>query len=142
MTKTGGTPADLGSPHVCTLKGNALNSGAHTGFDMSDTANSCTSAQSLVDTDVYTFAFSATDLAGNTADTVSHTNITFNSIAPTVTNVTSSTANGSYKAGDPISIQVTFSESVTVTGTPQLTLTTGTPATTAVNYSTGSGFRP
>ena len=44
---------------------------------------------------------------------------------PTVSSVTSSTANGSYKVGDAISIQVTFSESVTVTGTPQLTLETG-----------------
>ena len=38
-----------------------------------------------------------------------------------------------------IPVQVTFSEAVTVTGTPQLTLSTGSPATTAVNYSSGSG---
>jgi len=34
---------------------------------------------------------------------------------------------------------VTFSEAVTVTGTPQLTLATGTPSSTAVNYTSGSG---
>jgi hypothetical protein len=45
--------------------------------------------------------------------------------APTVTGVTSSTPDASYNAGDVISIQVTFSESVTVTDTPQLTLETG-----------------
>lgn len=58
---------------------------------------------------------------------------------PTVTNVTSSTANGTYNAGSVISIQVTFSEIVNVTGTPTLTLSTGLPATTAVNYTSGTG---
>ncbi|MBK7003044.1 MAG: DUF4347 domain-containing protein [Rhodoferax sp.] len=57
--------------------------------------------------------------------------------APTVTGVTSSTANGSYNAGDVISIQVTFSESVTVSGTPQLTLETGATDRT-INYASGS----
>ena len=59
--------------------------------------------------------------------------------APTVTNVTSSTANGTYGIGTVIPVQVTFSEVVNVTGTPQLTLATGSPATTAVNYTSGSG---
>ena len=38
-----------------------------------------------------------------------------------------------------VPVQVTFSEPVTVVGTPQLTLATGSPATTAVDYSSGSG---
>ena len=42
--------------------------------------------------------------------------------ASTVSNVNSSTANGSYNAGDAVSIQVTFNEPVTVTGTPTLAL--------------------
>ena len=61
---------------------------------------------------------------------------------PTVTNVTSSLANGSYTAGQVVPIQVTFSQAVTVNtagGIPTLTLTTGSPATTAVPYSSGSG---
>ncbi|MDA9555519.1 T9SS type A sorting domain-containing protein [Pelobium sp.] len=57
---------------------------------------------------------------------------------PTVTNVSSSTANGTYKSGDVISIQVNFSETVIVTGTPQLTLETGTTDRT-INYVSGSG---
>ncbi|GGE87017.1 hypothetical protein GCM10011317_50150 [Niveispirillum cyanobacteriorum] len=57
---------------------------------------------------------------------------------PTVTGVTSSTNDGSYNAGDTVSIQVTFSEAVTVTGTPQLTLETGT-TDRVVNYASGSG---
>ncbi|MFY0628725.1 MAG: gliding motility-associated C-terminal domain-containing protein [Flavobacteriaceae bacterium] len=59
--------------------------------------------------------------------------------SPTVTSVSSSTANGSYKAGDAVVVTVTFDETVTVTGTPQLTLETGTTDRT-INYNgTGSG---
>lgn len=58
--------------------------------------------------------------------------------SPTVTNVTSSTANGTYFAGDTIAVQVTFSETVTVGGTPQLTLETGS-IDAVVNYASGSG---
>jgi len=43
-------------------------------------------------------------------------------VAPTVTSVNSSTTNATYKVGDTVSVQVNFSEAVTVTGTPQLTL--------------------
>ncbi|TSA10372.1 MAG: DUF4347 domain-containing protein [Comamonadaceae bacterium] len=57
---------------------------------------------------------------------------------PTVTGVTSSTANASYKAGVPMSIQVAFSEAVTVTGTPQLTLETGSTDRT-IDYTSGTG---
>ena len=53
--------------------------------------------------------------------------------------VSSTTANGSYPAGTVIPVTVTFSEPVNVTGTPQLTLSTGSPATTAVNYTSGTG---
>ena len=62
-------------------------------------------------------------------------NIVIDTTAPTVSGVTSSTANGSYKAGDTVSIQVAFSEPVTVTGTPQLALSSGA----AVDYSSGRG---
>src|SRR6185312_15537094 len=62
-------------------------------------------------------------------------NIVIDTTAPTVSSVTSSTANGSYKAGDTVSIQVAFSENVTVTGTPQLTLNSGA----TVDYASGSG---
>jgi hypothetical protein len=54
--------------------------------------------------------------------------------APKVTDVTSSVADGSYKAGDVIPVQVTFDQAVDVTGTPQLTLDTG-----VVNYTSGTG---
>ena len=57
---------------------------------------------------------------------------------PTVTSVSATTADGSYKAADVIAVTVTFSENVTVMGTPQLQLETGTTDRT-VNYASGSG---
>jgi autotransporter-associated beta strand protein len=75
-------------------------------------------------------------LAGTgTADS---SNYAIDTLAPSVTSVTSSTANGTYKTGDVISVQVNFAESVTVTGTPQLTLETGS-TDRVVNYASGSG---
>jgi uncharacterized protein YjhX (UPF0386 family) len=60
--------------------------------------------------------------------------------APTVSSVSASTANGSYKAGDTVDVTVTFSESVTVNtggGTPYIVLETGATDRT-VSYSSGS----
>ena len=74
------------------------------------------------------------DLTGNGV-TVSNAADT---TAPTVTSVNSSTANGTYNVGNVISIQVNFSESVTVIGTPQLTLETGA-IDQVINYASGSG---
>ena len=76
-----------------------------------------------------------TDNAGNTATTQDTTNATVDTQAPVVTGVTSTTANGAYKVGAVISIQVAFGEAVTVTGTPTLALNTGASAV----YSGGSG---
>ena len=59
-------------------------------------------------------------------------------VAPTISSVSSSTNNGSYKAGDVIAITITFSENVIVSGTPQLTLETGS-SDAVVNYSSGTG---
>lgn len=83
-------------------------------------------------------AFRSSDRAGNGNIASSNTlNFTFYTDAPKVTSVTSSTPDGSYRAGTTISIEVSFSEAVTVTGTPQIRLATGSIAT--VNYTSGSG---
>ena len=71
------------------------------------------------------------DVSGNQFLGISDkTSLTFtiDQTGPTVTNVTSSTADGSYRAGDSITIRVTFSERIKVIdsgGTPQLALDTG-----------------
>ena len=62
-------------------------------------------------------------------------------VIPTITNVTSTTNDGTYKSGDVIAITVTFSEVVnvvTTNGTPTLTLETG-DSDASVNYASGSG---
>lgn len=89
---------------------------------------------------------------GSTSSTATHKNSTYFPTANTgvitvatgpaansVTNVTSTLANGSYTVGQIVPVTVTFSGNVTVMGAPQITLSTGSPATTAVNYSSGSG---
>ena len=77
------------------------------------------------------------DSAGNSG-TVYNQAYVLDQLAPTVSNVTSSTANGTYKVGDTISVQVNFTEAVTITGTPQLTLETGT-TDRVISYAGGSG---
>ncbi len=57
---------------------------------------------------------------------------------PTVLNVTSSTADGVYSIGGTVSIQLSMSENVLVTGIPQLTLETGSTDAVA-SYVSGSG---
>jgi len=59
-------------------------------------------------------------------------------VVPTVSSVTATTADGSYKSGDSLAITVTFSEAMTVTGNPQLTLETGSTDAVA-SYASGSG---
>ncbi|WED67032.1 Ig-like domain-containing protein [Synoicihabitans lomoniglobus] len=101
-----------------------------------------------IDTDATTFAAvevtitTSTDLSttlgiSTVVDLGSDTLITIQPLPPTVTAVTASTANGTYKAGDLINITVQFSGDVTVTGTPTLTLETGI-TDRAVNYASGS----
>jgi autotransporter-associated beta strand protein len=85
-------------------------------------------------------AATVTDVPGNanTAATFSDHTVTYNTSVPTVTNITSSTTNGSYTTAGTVSVQVTFSEIVNVTGTPQLLLETGTTDRQA-SYASGSG---
>jgi trimeric autotransporter adhesin len=62
-------------------------------------------------------------------------NIVVDTTASTISSVSASTANGTYKVGDTIAITVTFAEAVMVTGTPALTLNSGGSA----SYASGSG---
>ena len=52
--------------------------------------------------------------------------------------ITSSSSNATYKIGDVIPINISFGAAVTVSGTPQLTLETGS-SDAVVNYTSGSG---
>ncbi|NHI93937.1 MAG: hypothetical protein EAX96_15720 [Candidatus Lokiarchaeota archaeon] len=63
--------------------------------------------------------------------------VTYSAI-PSITNVDSPLADGTYMTGEVIPINIQFTETVTVTGTPQLTLETGT-TDAVVDYKEGSG---
>ena len=67
---------------------------------------------------------SITDAATNPVSPTSFTGqvYSFDTTAPVVTGVSSPLADGSYKAGQVVPTTVTFSEPVTVTGTPRLTM--------------------
>ncbi|MBC7661548.1 MAG: hypothetical protein H7249_17765, partial [Chitinophagaceae bacterium] len=81
------------------------------------------------------------DSAGNLSSwTASTSPVVIDLTAPTISDVNSSTTNGSYKAGQVISLQVTFSENVVVTNLSQLSLKLETGATdNSAVYSSGSG---
>ena len=64
--------------------------------------------------------------------------IELDTIAPTVTAVTADQADGSYHADDTITIIINTSETVTVSGSPQLTLATGV-TNAIINFTTGNG---
>jgi hypothetical protein len=81
------------------------------------------------------------DTAGNALATISDAltlTPTNDPVVPTVASVSSAAVDGRYKVGDVIPVKVTFSEIVTVTGTPQLELETGTTDRT-ISYVSGSG---
>ncbi len=61
-----------------------------------------------------------------------------NVTTPTVTNVSASTSDGTYASADEISITATFSESVSVTGFPQIRIQLDDRNKT-INYTAGSG---
>src|SRR5207253_8897022 len=84
--------------------------------------------------DVYTIHALSTDNATNTVQAAQ--TFTYDTTAPTVSSITSTTASGSYKAGTVIPVTVNFSEPVVVTGTPQLTLNTAPNET--LNYCSGT----
>src|SRR5258705_539857 len=75
---------------------------------------------------------------GPAGSLAANSNLVIDTTAPTVSGVSSSAANGSYGIGAVIPVAVTFTEPVTVIGTPQLTLETGA-TDEVVNYSSGSG---
>ncbi|HEX3998714.1 MAG TPA: peptidylprolyl isomerase [Pirellulales bacterium] len=84
----------------------------------------------------YSVQATATDNAGNSASTTSPSGLTINTIAPTVSGIsTTAAANSTFNVGQPVSIGIAFSEAVTVSGTPELNLNDTGVAT----YTSGNG---
>src|SRR5205823_2908059 len=76
---------------------------------------------------------------GATNSLGANSSVVVDTTAPTVSSVTSSPSSGNKKAGDMITVQVNFSENITVTGTPQITLANGSMSGTAVSCGSASG---
>ncbi len=73
--------------------------------------------------------------APGSGNSLSQSKVVIDTTAPTVTGVTSTTANGTYGVGSVITITVGWSKPVVVTGTPKLALNSGGTA----DYSSGNG---
>ena len=87
----------------------------------------------------YNFTVITSDTAGNSSSkTISLEINDLDEDSSVVTGVNSTTADGSYKAGDVIEVTVSFNETVAVTGVPTLTLKVGA-AEKAIDYVSGSG---
>ncbi|NBQ33486.1 MAG: hypothetical protein EBU21_16305, partial [Proteobacteria bacterium] len=94
---------------------------------------------------------SSASLGSTTAGNVSPSNVVIDGfynyvddgVPPSVTSVSSTLANGAYKAGQVVPVTITFSEEVVVGGAPTLTLDTGANSGTGtiVPYSSGSGTK-
>ena len=69
--------------------------------------------------------FRSTDSLGNASYQVSSEITNIDTTAPTITSVTSTTADGTYGAGQVINITVNFSEAITSSGNVTVTLETG-----------------
>ena len=80
------------------------------------------------------------DSVGNTVEVSQNNNtVSLNDkLAPTVEEVSSLASNGSFKVGDQIPLLIKFSENVNVTGTPKLTLETGS-SDKEIPFTSGSG---
>lgn len=131
---TKSTSTDLSSQKIRFYTGASCNT--YTGTENTATSSATTSNFTAAHGNTYTYQVISTDTAGNSITSACSSALTIDTIAPTITNVTSNKANGAYTVGEVIDIRITFSENVTVTGTPLLALNT-TPTRTA-SYVSGS----
>ena len=84
-------------------------------------------------------SITVTDAAGNTSASRAVSAFTVDTVAPTVTSVSSTVSNGAFTTGASIPVTVTFSEPVTSTGNVTLTFNTvGGPAATCTVAIAGS----
>jgi hypothetical protein len=138
VTVTIAPPSSGGTPTSYTVSASPQVGGATRTCTVTGSSGSC-NVTGLTNGVAYTFTSTATNSGGtSSASTASLSATPIDSTAPTITSVSSSTSNGSYKVGSSIAVTVIFSEAVIVTGTPQLNLETGS-TDQIVNYTSGSG---
>lgn len=132
---TKSTSTDLASQKVRFYTGTACNT--YTGTENSVTTSATTSNFTGTNGNTYTYQVISTDTAGNSITSACSSALVVDTTVPTITNITSNKADGAYTVGEVIDVRITFSENVTVTGTPVIALNT-TPARSA-SYASGSG---
>ncbi|MDD4989348.1 MAG: Ig-like domain-containing protein, partial [Candidatus Pacebacteria bacterium] len=138
VTSTGAVTVNLDTGRSCTFTVTSLSTASCNYLVLAGDTSSDLNVSSITGTIADTSGNPMTNFTPTT-NLAANKNIIIDTTAPTVSSVTSSTANGSYTTGATISLQVHFSETVNVTGTPQLTLQTGTSTTRALNYVSGTG---
>jgi hypothetical protein len=109
--------------HTCTLMGADLIAGTHNNFD---TTNCQEGAVTLVDGAVYTFDFNGADLAGNAAEQVESTGVTFDTAEPQLGSFTSTTANNIYGPTSSINITATYGVGEDLAAGSSITVTLNT----------------
>ena len=104
-------------------------------LDESSTSALTLNGGTITDVDNNNAATLALPTPGAAGSLSANKSIAIDTVVPDVANITSTIADGKYGAGTVILIQVGFSKTVVVTGTPQLALNSGGTA----SYSSGSG---
>jgi len=74
-----------------------------------------------------------------TMNTALKGNISTTSNPPYISDVNSTTVNGTYGVGQNINVNLVFSEIVNIVGIPKIKMKTGNVATTLINYTSGTG---
>ncbi|UYL07458.1 hypothetical protein B9G69_010420 [Bdellovibrio sp. SKB1291214] len=120
-----------GGTEVCT------NTAAYAGSDIA-VATKITDSLTGTGDGAYKVCVIGRETSGNYSTTTTQATWTRDATGPIPQLVTSTTADGTYAAGTVVNVRVTFNENVTVTGTPYITLATGSTTRNAT-YSSGTG---
>ena len=116
---------------------NYIVSAGHTSNDLDYISTNALTLNNSTITDIAGNAAVVTTGSGETNSLGANKAIVIDTESPTITSVTSSAIDGTYKVDDVIPILVTFSEAVFVTDVPQITLETGETDAIA-SYASGS----
>jgi uncharacterized delta-60 repeat protein len=119
-----------------TLNGNTRNYLVRLNSDGTEDTAFYTNLGTGFDSSINVAGGAFTTLNGTTRNSL--VKLTHELVAPTISNVTISETDGEYKKNNTLTIVITFDEAVTVSGTPTLTLETGSTDGVA-SYVSGSG---
>jgi hypothetical protein len=123
-----------------TASGCSFSISASSGTNFTLTISSCGEGTLIPQVIANSVFGTVTSTNGPSANSLTSTPITIDRTAPTISAALTGPSNATYIPGQSLSFTVPFSETVTVTGTPRLTLTIGS-TTRYANYASGSNSR-